>query len=357
MCGIAGYVTTRPLSTLAEGLHAMSDAIVHRGPDDEGFFEAVAAAGNIRVGLAHRRLSIIDLSTGHQPMANEDGTLQLVFNGEIYNFEELRDCLLKRGYRFRTRSDTETIIYAYEEWGAQCVEKLRGMFAFALWDARTNRLFIARDRFGKKPLFLYEKNGLLLFASEIKAILAFPGVDARVNEGVLWDYFYYRYVPAPQTLFAGIRKLMPGSFLVWHGGECSESRYYQPPDAAAPDSAAVPDDVIGAFLRELDTAVRIRMISDVPFGAFLSGGIDSSAVVALMARHSNLPVKTFSVGFAESNYSELAHAKTIAEEFKTDHHELAVSEDHLMEHLPALVRFRDAPVAEPSDIPIYLLAK
>jgi asparagine synthase (glutamine-hydrolysing) len=231
------------------------------------------------------------------------------------------------------------------------------MFAFALWDARTNRLFIARDRFGKKPLFLYEKNGLLLFASEIKAILAFPGVDARVNEGVLWDYFYYRYVPAPQTLFAGISKLMPGSFLVWHGGECSESRYYQPPDAAAPDSAAVPDDVIGAFLRELDTAVRIRMISDVPFGAFLSGGIDSSAVVALMARHSNLPVKTFSVGFAESNYSELAHAKTIAEEFKTDHHELAVSEDHLMEHLPALVRFRDAPVAEPSDIPIYLLAK
>jgi asparagine synthase (glutamine-hydrolysing) len=357
MCGIAGYVTTRPLASLAEGLRAMSDAVVHRGPDDEGFFEADAAAGNARVGLAHRRLSIIDLSTGHQPMTNEDGTVQIVFNGEIYNFEELRDNLLACGHVFRTRSDTETIVHAYEEWGEQCVLRFRGMFAFALWDARKNRLFIARDRFGKKPLFLYEKDGLLLFASEIKSILAFPGVAARVNESVLWDYFYYRYVPAPHTLFAGIRKLMPGSFLVWNAGGCSESRYYQPPDAAALQPTAEPDDIVGAFLRELDTAVRIRMISDVPFGAFLSGGIDSSAVVALMARHSSLPVKTFSVGFAESNYSELAHAKTIAEVFKTDHHELSVSEDHLMEHLPALVRFRDAPVCEPSDIPIYLLAK
>jgi asparagine synthase (glutamine-hydrolysing) len=357
MCGIAGYVTTRPLASLAEGLRAMSDAVVHRGPDDEGFFEADAAGGNARVGLAHRRLSIIDLSTGHQPMTNEDATVQVVFNGEIYNFEELRDSLLACGHVFRTRSDTETIVHAYEEWGEQCVLRFRGMFAFALWDARKSRLFIARDRFGKKPLFLYEKDGLLLFASEIKSILAFPGVDARVNESVLWDYFYYRYVPAPHTLFAGIRKLMPGTFLVWNAGGCSECRYYQPPDAAALQPAAEPDDIVGAFLRELDTAVRIRMISDVPFGAFLSGGIDSSAVVALMARHSSLPVKTFSVGFAESNYSELAHAKTIAEVFKTDHHELAVSENHLMEHLPALVRFRDAPVAEPSDIPIYLLAR
>jgi asparagine synthase (glutamine-hydrolysing) len=357
MCGIAGYVITRPLSNLAEGLRAMSDAIAHRGPDDEGFFEADAAGGNIRVGLAHRRLSIIDLSTGHQPMTNEDGTVQLIFNGEIYNFEELRDGLLQRGHVFRTKSDTETIVHAYEEWGEQCVTRFRGMFAFALWDARKSRLFIARDRFGKKPLFVYEKDGLLLFASEIKAILAFPGVAARVNESVLWDYFYYRYVPAPHTLFAGIRKLLPGTFLVWGASGASEHRYYQPPDGAAPLPAPSSSDVVGAFLQELDTAVRIRMISDVPFGAFLSGGIDSSAVVGLMARHSNLPVKTFSVGFAESNYSELAHARSIAELFKTDHHELSVSEDHLMEHLPALVRFRDAPVAEPSDIPIYLLAK
>jgi asparagine synthase (glutamine-hydrolysing) len=357
MCGIAGYVTTRPLSNLAEGLRAMSDAVVHRGPDDEGFFEADVAGGNIRVGLAHRRLSIIDLSTGHQPMTNEDGTVQLVFNGEIYNFEELRDSLLQRGHVFRTKSDTETIVHAYEEWGEQCVTKFRGMFAFALWDTRKTRLFIARDRFGKKPLFLHEKDGLLLFASEIKSILAFPGVAAKANESVLWDYFYYRYVPAPHTLFAGIRKLMPGTYLVWSTSGCSEHRYYQPPDAAAPLPAPDSSDIVGAFLRELDTAVRIRMISDVPFGAFLSGGIDSSAVVGLMARHSSLPVKTFSVGFTESNYSELAHAKTIAELFKTDHHELSVSEDHLMEHLPALVRFRDAPVAEPSDIPIYLLAK
>lgn len=355
MCGIAGYATIRPRSDSSADLRNMAGAIAHRGPDDEGFFEC--EAGGTRIGLAHRRLSIIDLSTGHQPMGNEDGAVQIVFNGEIYNFDGLRQELGARGHSFKTRSDTETIVHAYEEWGPECVARFRGMFAFALWDGIENRLFIARDRFGKKPLFLHEEAGLLLFASEIKALLAVRGMRAEVNRDALWDYFGYRYVPGPATLFKGIRKLMPGSYLIWQAGVSREVRYYTPPDAGIRAHATVPADPVGAFLDKLDEAVRIRMVSDVPFGAFLSGGIDSSAVVGLMARHSNLPVKTFSVGFSESAYSESHHARTIAELFKTDHHELTVSQDHLMQHLPALVRFRDAPVAEPSDIPIYLLSK
>ncbi|MGH2345271.1 MAG: asparagine synthase (glutamine-hydrolyzing), partial [Chloroflexota bacterium] len=307
--------------------------------------------------LAHRRLSIIDLSTGHQPMSNDDGSVQIVFNGEIYNFPDLREELAARGYAFHTRSDTETIVRAYEEWGPECVTRFRGMFAFAIWDANRERLLLARDRYGKKPLFLYEADGLLLFASEIKALLAVPGVPRRVDREALWDYFAYRYVPAPATLLAGIRTLMPGSYLVWERGKVIETPYFVPDDGR-PSAAKPPEgDPVSAFLEHLEEAVRIRMISDVPFGAFLSGGIDSSAVVAMMSRHSRQPVKTFSVGFAESAYSELAYARAIAAQFHTDHHELTVSQEHLMEHLPAMVRYRDAPVAEPSDIPIYLLAK
>jgi asparagine synthase (glutamine-hydrolysing) len=358
MCGIAGYVT---LGQRAEGdpsvLRRMAAALAHRGPDDEGFFEAVTRDGERRVGLAHRRLSIIDLSTGHQPMGNEDGSVQIVFNGEIYNFAQLREELIDRGHLFRTRSDTETVVHAYEEWGPQSVRRFRGMFAFAIWDAGRERLLLARDRYGKKPLFIRQSDGLLLFASEIKAILAVPGVARRVDREALWDYFAYRYVPAPATLLQGIRKLMPGSYLVHERGVLTERSYFLPDDGR-PSTAAPPDgDPVSAFLEQLDEAVRVRMISDVPFGAFLSGGIDSSAVVAMMSRHSGQPVKTFSVGFAESAYSELAYARAIADRFHTDHHELTVSQDHLMEHLPALVRYRDAPVAEPSDIPIYLLAR
>jgi asparagine synthase (glutamine-hydrolysing) len=335
----------------------MAAAIAHRGPDDEGFYEAVTRDGERCVGLAHRRLSIIDLATGHQPMANEDGSVQIVFNGEIYNFVELRAELLARGHVFRTRSDTETVVHAYEEWGPECVTRFRGMFAFAIWDANRERLLLARDRYGKKPLFLYQADGLLLFASEIKAILAVPGVPRRVDREALWDYFAYRYVPAPATLLTGIRKLMPGSYAVCERGVLTEIPYFAPDDGAPSPVKEPASDPVGGFLEQLDEAVRVRMISDVPFGAFLSGGIDSSAVVAMMSRHSKLPVKTFSVGFTESAYSELSFARTIATQFHTDHHELTVSQDHLMEHLPALVRYRDAPVAEPSDIPIYLLSR
>ncbi len=356
MCGIAGYLTKRPVADLSGSLRRMGNSIAHRGPDGEGFFEAATSNGAFRVGLAHRRLAIIDLSTGQQPMGNEDGSVIIVFNGEVYNFQGLRAELIERGHVFRTRSDTETIIHAYEEWGPECVLRFRGMFAFAIWDANKDRLFIARDRYGKKPLFLYECDGLLLFASEIKAILAFPGVETSVNRPALWDYFSYRYVPAPLTLFSGIRKLMPGSYLVCESGKLTESRYFRPADRTALSGGGDTPNAPVDFLRHLDEAVQIRMISDVAFGAFLSGGIDSSAVVALMSRHSTLPVKTFSVGFSESTYSELVYAKTIADHFKTEHHELTVSQNDLMQHLPALVRSRDAPVAEPSDIPIYLLS-
>jgi asparagine synthase (glutamine-hydrolysing) len=356
MCGIAGYLTSRPYPDLPQSLRAMAQAIAHRGPDDDGLLETRAANGRYQVGLAHRRLSIIDLSTGKQPIGNEDGSVQIVFNGEIYNFQGLRDELVARGHVFRTRSDTETIVHAYEEWGCDSVARFRGMFAFAIWDATRERLFIARDRFGKKPLFLHQQDGLLVFASEVKALLSFAGVTARMDGAALAPYLQYRYVPAPATLFAGIRKLMPGCYLVWEAGRTTETRYFSPADGAVRAAAPEPADPVGTFMEKLEESVRIRMIADVPFGAFLSGGIDSSAVVALMARNSTLPVKTYSVGFGESAYSELAYARVVAELFRTEHHELTVSQDHLMEHLPALVRFRDAPVAEPSDVPIYLLS-
>ena len=357
MCGIAGYFSTSAREDLTQALHRMTEAIVHRGPDDVGYFESATLDGRARVGLGHRRLSIIDLSTGHQPLGNADGSVQIVFNGEIYNFEALRAELSACGHVFRTRSDTEVVVHAYERWGTDCVSRLRGMFAFAIWDGRRGRLFLARDRFGKKPLFILSQNGTLLFASEIKALLQFPGVVPRVNHEVLWDYFRYRYVPAPATLFADVRKLMPGSWMQCDADGATESRFYVPPDGACLQKTPQYADPVGRFLEVLEESVRIRMMSDVPFGAFLSGGLDSSAVVGLMARHSSLPVKTFSVGFAETAYSELPHARTIAELFRTEHHELIVSQAHLLEHLPALTRFRDAPVAEPSDIPIYLLAR
>ncbi len=357
MCGIAGFVARDATLNFSSSLREMANVIAHRGPDDEGFFQSTAASGAFQVGLAHRRLAIIDLGSGHQPIGNEDGSIQIVFNGEIYNFEALRDELIAHGHCFATASDTETIVHAYEEYGDACVEKFRGMFAFAIWDSRRERLLLARDRFGKKPLFLTECDGHLLFGSEVKSLLAFPGMRAQIDQDAIWDYLAYRYVPGPATLFAGVRKLAPGSVAVWEKGRLSERRYYSPPDQMPWTAQTLPDDPVGRFLALLDESVKIRMISDVPFGAFLSGGIDSSAVVGLMARHASQPVKTFSVGFDESRYSELAYAAAIARQFATEHHELTVSQDHLMDELPALVRFRDAPVAEPSDIPIYLLSK
>ncbi len=360
MCGIAGYIARDSRYRDGQVLRRMASAIAHRGPDDEGFFETASADGQYAIGLAHRRLAIIDLAAGHQPMGNEDGAIQIVFNGEIYNFRSLREELLSCGHRFATHSDTETILHAYEEWGTACVERFNGMFAFAIWDTAKQRAFFARDPFGKKPLYFHQSGETLLFGSEIKSLFACSTLDVEVDHSALWDYFAYRYVPAPATLFKGIRKLMPGSWALWEAGrpfELVEHRYYLPPDRNPAPDRHPPADPVGAFLETLDRAVEMRMVSDVPFGAFLSGGIDSSAVVGLMSRHSALPVKTFSVGFAETGYSELDFARTIAGQYRTDHHELIVSENDIMAQLPALIRFRDAPVAEPSDIPIYLLAR
>lgn len=357
MCGIAGLIFPSSVAGMPAALDAMGRAIAHRGPDDTGVLLANSADGAWQLGLLHRRLSIIDIATGHQPLGNEDGDVQIIFNGEIYNFQPLRDELIALGHHFRTASDTETIVHAYVQWGEACVQHFRGMFAFAIWDARHERLFMARDPFGKKPLFLWQHEGKLAFGSEIKALLALPDVAPQADQAAIWDYFAYRYVPGPATLFQGIRKLAPGSTATWENGVLREHVYYTPPDSRPRLAAPLQADPVATFLDKLDESVRIRMISDVPFGAFLSGGIDSSAVVALMSRHAGVPVKTFSVGFKEGGFSELAYAADIARQFSTEHHELEVSVDQVIALLPDLVRFRDAPVAEPSDIPIYLLAK
>jgi len=356
MCGIAGVIAQPRVPAPAEGLRRMTATLAHRGPDDEGYFEKRMADGHF-VGLGHRRLSIIDLATGHQPIGNEDGSVQIIFNGEIYNFRELRQDLIKLGHTFTTNSDTEVIVHAFEEYGENCVEYLRGMFAFAIWDANSRKLFLARDRFGQKPLFLYESDGLLLFASEVKALAAWPGIQFAVDRNSIVEYLTYRYVPGPATLLAGVRKLPPGTWAVWHDGQLTQHRYFVSEDRKPRKNRPLSGNPIDYFLEELDEAVGIRMVADVPYGAFLSGGIDSSAIVALMARHSSLPVKTFSVGFSESGYSELDYARVIARQFETDHHELTISSDDLIDKLPELIRFRDAPVSEPSDIPIYLLAR
>ena len=357
MCGIAGFVLSK-IDDLNNGvLKAMANALAHRGPDDEGYYTWAPQDRAYRIGLAHRRLSIIDLDSGHQPIGNEDDTIQIVFNGEIYNYKELRDALISRGHRFKTNSDTETIVHAYEEYGYDCLSHFRGMFAFAIWDSNKQTLFLARDRYGKKPLYLHRSGNDLLFSSEIKSILASGTYRSGVDTQAIWHYLSYRYVPGPLTLFEEISKLPPGHCATWRDGHFSQWSWFTPSDCLPQSQVYTGNDPVGDFLEELDESVRIRLVSDVPFGAFLSGGIDSSAVVGLMSKHCSSPVKTFSVGFAESEYSELAYAKTIAEQFKTDHHELTVSQAHLMDHLPTLIRYRDAPVAEPSDIPIYLLSR
>ncbi len=333
---------------------AVLEALAHRGPDGAG---ACAFQGSRhRVVLGHRRLAIIDPQGARQPMCDDAAGIALSFNGEIYNFRELRDELVQHGQRFALDSDTEVLLRAYQQWDTEVVHHLRGQFAFAVWDARKDRLLLARDRFGEKPLYLCESGGSVFFASEVKALLKIPGIRPEVDLAAVREYLAYRYVPGPRTHFAGIRKLPPATYAVWQYGRRREVRYWAPPDrnprAATPRRTA---DAVKEFLAELDAAVKLEMVSDVPFGAFLSGGLDSSTIVALMSRH-HPKVKTFSVGFAEARYSELPYARQVAQQFGTEHHEIVVSQHDLMGYLPKLVAYRDAPVAEPSDIPIYMLA-
>ena len=354
MCGIAGTIANADSGITREVMGRMLASLAHRGPDGDGIAEYFTARGE-RVILGHRRLAIIDPEGGKQPMCDEDAGLAITFNGEIYNFRELRGELQAYGYRFTHDSDTEVLLRAYQHWGEDVVEHLRGMFAFALWDAKNQRLFLARDRFGEKPLFIAQDSRGLYFASEIKALLQLPRAKPGVDLPAVWDFLAYRYVPGPKTLFQGIRKLAPGTTATWTRGVLTERRYWNAPDRD-PRAKANDGDAVATFLGRLDESVKLQMVSDVPFGAFLSGGLDSSTIVALMTRH-NDKVRTFSVGFGERGYSELAHASVIAKHFGTQHCELTVDFDDIVDNLPALVGHRDAPVSEPSDIPIYMLAK
>jgi asparagine synthase (glutamine-hydrolysing) len=354
MCGIAGVFATKS-STAPPDLHRhvgdMVRAIRHRGPDD---FGVLAANG---IGLGHARLSIIDLShAAHQPMESQDGQLRIVFNGEIYNFKELRAELIEQGYAFRSHSDTEVILHGYHRWGRDVFARLRGMFALAIWDGRRDELVLARDRVGKKPLFYAWCEGMLLFGSEIKAILAWPGFPREPDLQAIHHYLSLQYVPGPLSAFKGIRKVEQASCLVISKqGNVTDHCYWQlpvPREARARPVAELREELVAL----LDESVRLRMISDVPIGAFLSGGVDSSAVVAMMARHSSGRVKTFCIGFDEADYDERHYARMVAEHYDTDHHEMVVR-PNAMEVLPQIVWHYNEPFADPSAVPTYYVSK
>jgi asparagine synthase (glutamine-hydrolysing) len=349
MCGIAGMVQARPDGEVDRAaIHRMCEAIVHRGPDDEGIF---VKAG---VGLGMRRLSIIDLAGGHQPVFNEDKTVWIVFNGEIYNFPELRSQLQARGHRFSTHTDTEVIVHLYEDLGAECVHKLRGMFAFALYDERASRLLLARDRLGKKPLHYALHNGTLLFASEMKAILAVRPELAKVNHSALLQYMYFGYIPDPATAFEPIQKLPPGHLLEFEKGEVRIRQYWDFPQYGTYEPASE-EELLEELEFRLAEAVRIRLIADVPLGAMLSGGTDSSIVVALMARAGSQPVKTFTVGFRQADFNEAPYARMVAQKFGTDHHELMLDPD-LLEAVEMLTRHLEEPFGDSSMLPTYFIS-
>jgi asparagine synthase (glutamine-hydrolysing) len=350
MCGICGIVSADPFAVIEPAvIHRMRDTLAHRGPDDKGVY---LAAG---VALGHRRLSIIDLRPeGRQPMANEDGTVQIIFNGEIYNFAEHYQWLIGRGHRFRSRTDTEVIIHLYEEMGVRCLERLRGMFAFAIWDERKRRLFLARDRLGKKPLFYHFDGKRMLFASEAKAILSCPGFVGEPDPAAIDSYLALGYVPGPRSAFKGMSKLPPAHYLLFADGKVEIRRYWQL--AFTPKLELGEEEACAQLVDRLTEAVRLRMISDVPIGAFLSGGIDSSSIVALMAAAGSGPVKTFSIGFQESAYDETTYARAIARQFGTEHHEFIVRPEG-QEILDRLAWHYDEPFADAAALPTFYLCR
>jgi asparagine synthase (glutamine-hydrolysing) len=350
MCGIAGFLLRDGIAD-ARAVKAMCDTIRHRGPDDEG----IHTDGGCGIGM--RRLSIIDLSTGHQPLSNEDGSVWVVFNGEIYNFQELRGRLMGQGHRFRTNSDTETLVHLYEQEGAEGLTRLRGMFAFAIWDARKREILLVRDRFGKKPLYYAETPAGLFFGSELKC-LRVAGVPLELDEEALRLYFQFAYIPDPRSPFLAVKKLPPGGWLTYDAnGRARQGLYWKLP----PPASEAPNDMTEAEARRavrdlFDEAVRIRMIADVPLGAFLSGGIDSGSVVASMALQSEAPVKTFSIGFEEAQFNELPYARLVAERYRTEHHEFIVKPDSL-DLLPKLFRHFDEPFGDYSAIPTFIVSQ
>jgi asparagine synthase (glutamine-hydrolysing) len=352
MCGIAGVVESNREARVDESiLRRMCAAMVHRGPDDEGVYTQG------RVGLGMRRLSIIDVAAGHQPISNEDGTIWIVFNGEIYNHAVLREQLIARGHRYTTHCDTETIVHLYEEYGRDCVQHLRGMFAFAIWDTRKRSLFIARDRLGIKPLYYRVTPESFLFGSEIKVILAHPGVRAEFYRAGLPEYLAFGYLSGEETFYEGIRKLMPGHTLeLDESGAVRIEPYWDL--RPSEDAADHPESYYVQTYRDmLEQAVSSHLMSDVPLGVFLSGGVDSSAVAALMTKIRKEPVETFSVGYAEHAYSELPYARTVAKHINSLHHEVLVSRDDFFSSLPHLIWHEDEPVAWPSSVALYFVAR
>jgi asparagine synthase (glutamine-hydrolysing) len=355
MCGIAGIVSAGGLDEHAAPRAArMRDVIMHRGPDEAGLHCDAYAA------LAHRRLSIVDLSTGQQPLSNEDGSVWVVFNGEIYNHADIRRELESRGHVYRTRSDTETIVHAYEQWGDDCMLRFRGMFAFAIWDAPRRRLLLVRDRLGIKPLYWSRVGDRLLFGSEIKAILASDLVEPAANRALLPELLSTRYISGEETLFRGIHKLLPGHALAFENGRVTTRQYWDVPMREASDAhAGTPanGDVVGQFRALLEESVRLRLMSDVPLGMFLSGGIDSSAIAALMARMIDRPLQTFSVAFKERAFNEIAHAREVATAIGADSHEIVIDDRDFFGALPMLLWHEDEPIAHPSSVPLYFVSR
>lgn len=354
MCGITGAVWSSDRQRVdAETVNRMTAALTHRGPDGGDTYWQ-ADSGGAGVALGHRRLSIIDLAGGTQPMSNEDGKVWITFNGEIYNYRELRDELVGKGHHFRTNSDTETIVHLYEEYGVECLDRLRGMFAFAIWDARHRRLFLARDRLGQKPLVYRHDDDRLLFASEIKSLLQVPGIERAVNLGALDDYLTYGYVPHPETMFVGVHKLPPAHYAIFEDGRLHIRRYWEPP-IEADRSLTLPQlrEQLDAVLSE---SVKLRLRSDVPLGAFLSGGIDSTTVVGLMQRHLDRAAQTYTIGFPCASYDESAFARQAATHLQTDHHHRQVEPDSVG-LLPVLAWHFDEPFADSSAVPTYYVAQ
>lgn len=349
MCGITGFVNADGSAANRALLESMNEALHHRGPDDDGFYLSA------NVGLAMRRLAIIDLATGKQPIYNSDRSKSLVFNGEIYNYQELREDLERRGHKLYTKSDTEVVIKLYDELGPDCLGHLRGMFAFAIWDENDRSLFVARDRVGKKPLlYSHQKNGDLIFGSEFQALLPHPGISREVDLAAIDDYLSFLCVPAPKTAFREIRKLEPAHWLRWRDGKIETQRYWRPDFSKKIDITEA--EAIEETTRILRESTRLRMISEVPLGAFLSGGVDSSTVVALMAQESDRPVKTFSIGFEEQDFSELKYARQVAEHVGAEYNEFIVRPNAL-EVIPTLVEHYGEPYADSSAIPTYYVAR
>ena len=352
MCGIAGIVEFgKDARAGSVPIRQMCDVMIHRGPDDEGVY----TDGPVSIGM--RRLSIVDLATGHQPISNEDGSLWIVFNGEIYNHATLREQLIARGHVYRTHSDTETIVHLYEEYGRNCVQHLRGMFAFAIWDRNKRTLFIARDRLGIKPLYYHLTPERLLFGSEIKVVLAHGTLRPEFSRSVLPEYLAFGYLSGEETFYAGIRKLLPGHAMDVGLDGTPEIRQYWDLDASSVHESRDESYYVRSYRELLESAVSSHLMSDVPLGVFLSGGVDSSAVAALMTKIRREPIETFSVGYAEQAYSELPYAKTVADHIGSRHREVVINEQDFFDALPHLIWHEDEPIAWPSSVALYFVAK